>query len=275
MIKELLEEKYGKEIISDLLINGRINLSRQAVNKTKTKMVDDQMRKMIDLNLLTEADYEKGKPWAFDISSTFADLTKISKIPIMIIGEDPHVQSNDYQAVYGFAPNGIDFKKESIKDKFKKHIIRLFYSETEFQEKSDADILEFLSNFYVADICHFTPQGADKRKEELENWEKIKINTANYFLKKEIEVIKPDLIISHGKFSRENLSKILGIEIKEAGKIGQRYYEGQYGGITILGLSHLGSRNTIFHWNKSIDDTREELIKKDYWNKLLAITKNI
>jgi len=262
MIRELLDEKYGKEIISDLLINGRLNLSRQAVKGTKSKMVNDQMRKMIDLNLLTEADYEKGKPWAFDISSTFADLTKTSKIPIMILGEDPHVQHNDYQAVYGFAPNGEDFKKEEIKDKFKQHIIRLFYSKTEIQEKSDTEILEFLSKFYVADLCHFTPQGADNRKDELENWTKIKTNTAKYFLKREIEAIKPNLIITHGKFSRENLSKILGIEINEAGKIGQRYYRGQYDGITIIGLSHLGSRNTIAHWNKYIDDTRENLMKK-------------
>lgn len=261
MIKEFLEKKYGKEIISNLIKNGRINLAKQAPKGTKQDLVDSQIKKMIELGLLSEEDFESGKPWAFDISSTFADLTETSRIPVMIIGEDPHVQYNDYQAVYGFALNGSEFRKEKITDKFKQHILSLFYTNEEIQEKTDSEILEFLSNFYVTDLCHFTPQGADNRKLELKSWTAVKERTARYFLEKEIEVVRPKYIVTHGRFSRENLAKILGVEIIEAGKIGQRFYRGEYKGIQIIGLSHLGSRNTIGHWNKFIDQTRELLIK--------------
>ncbi len=36
-------------------------------------------------------DYEKGKPWAFDISGTYADLKETTNLPVMMIGEDPKV----------------------------------------------------------------------------------------------------------------------------------------------------------------------------------------
>ncbi len=116
--------------------------------------------------------------------------------------------------------------------------------------------------FYVSDLCHFTPQGHDKRKEELTNWTKIKENTARHFLTKEIEAINPDFIITHGGFSRKYISKILKIDIMESGTIGNKYYLGNYKSIPIIGISHLGSGHTTGHWNKYIDLTRDSLIKK-------------
>lgn len=261
MLRNLLEEKYGTEIISDLISNGRINLENQALKGTKTEIVNRQMKKMIDLGLLTESDFKEGKPWAFDVSSTYADLSKTNRIPIMIIGEDPHVQDNDYQSVYGFAQEGIKFKKEHIKDKFKIFLTRLFYSQKEIDQMSNNQMLDFLSKFYVSDLCHFTPQGNDNRKEDLKNWTTIKENTAKHFLLREIEIINPNFIITHGGFSRKYISKILETEMLESGTIGYKYYLGNYKDIKLIGISHLGSGHTTGHWNKNIDLTRENLIK--------------
>ena len=261
MIKVLLEEKYGKEMISNLIDNGRINRDNEAYKGTKSEIVNSQMKKMIDLGLLNESDFNEGKPWAFDVSSTYADISKAHRIPIMIVGEDPHVQDNDYQCVYGFAQKGAEFDKNQIKDKFKKFLIRLFLSQKEIDEMSNNQMCDFLSNFYVTDLCHFTPQGLDKRKEELKNWTKIKENTARHFLIKEIEAINPQYIITHGGVSRNYISKILGVKIVESGLIGNKYYLGKYKDTQIIGISHLGSGHTTGHWNKYIDLTRESLIK--------------
>lgn len=262
MILDFLEEKYGKEIITNLVENGRINLSNEAYMGTKSNIVKAQMKKMIELDLLTLSDYEQGQPWAFDVSSTFADLTQIRKIPIMIIGEDPHVEYNDYQAVYSFAQRGNEFEKSQISDKFKKYLLKLFLSDVEINELSSNQMCDFLAKFYVSDLCHFTPQGQDNRKKSLKNWEIIKKNTAQYFLKKEIVAINPDYIITHGGSSRKYLSKILGFEMNEVGKIGFKYFLGEYNGITVIGIPHLGSGHTTGHWNKNIAEMRELFIKK-------------
>jgi uracil-DNA glycosylase len=217
---------------------------------------------MIELGLLTESDYEQGKPWAFDVSSTYTDLTQAKKIPIMVIGEDPHVEGNDYQAVYGFAQRGIAFEKAQIKkDKFKNYLIKLFLSEQEMNGLSNNEMGEFLSKFYISDLCHFTPQGQNNRKDDVKNWKKIKEKTAKYFLEKEIKALKPDYIITHGGFSRRYLAKILDFEIHEVGKIGFKYFSGNYNGITVVGIPHLGSGHTTGHWNKNIDKMREDFMK--------------
>ena len=208
MIKKILEEKYGKEILQNLLTEGRINLDNEAHKSTKTQLVIAQMNKMINLDLLSQEDYKEGVPWAFDVSSTYANLNEVTKIPIMIIGEDPHVENNDYQAVYGFAQKGESFEKRSITDKFKKFLIRLFYSENELSQMTNLQLQNFLSLFYITDLCHFTPQGPDKRKEALTNWDSIKKKTAMHFLKNEIDAINPDYIITHGGTSRDFLPKL-------------------------------------------------------------------
>ncbi len=147
MIESLLKEKYGKEIISNLIIKGQMNLDNIASKGKMTEIINNQMKKMIELDLLSESDFEEGKPWAFDVSSTYADLTKKNTIPIMVIGEDPHVQDNDYQCVYDFAQKGKEFDKNHIKDKFKKFLIRLFLSEKEINSLSNNKTQEFLANF--------------------------------------------------------------------------------------------------------------------------------
>jgi Uracil DNA glycosylase superfamily len=262
MIISILVEKYGKEIIANLSKSGRINRDNEAPKGTERDVVEAQMQKMIELGLLTQSDYEQGKPWAFDVSSTYADLTQTKKIPIMIIGEDPHVDDKDYQAVYGFAQKGTMFEKSQITGKFKKYLLKLFFSEQEINRLSNDEMHEFLAKFYVTDLCHFTPQGRNNRKDEVQNWKIIKENTAKYFIKREIEAISPDYIITHGGVSRRYLSKILGFKMYETGKIGHKHFSGDFNGITVIGISHLGSGETTGHWNKNIDEMREFFMKK-------------
>lgn len=263
MSKEILEYKYGKAMVRNLLSDGRINLDKEAPKGSQQQIVIDQMKKMIDLGLLTKEDYDQGEPWAFDVSSTYADLDANPKISIMIIGEDPHVAENDYQAVYGFAQKGVTFEKAEITDKFKKFLIKLFYSEEEVSKMKNGELQKFLSKFYVTDLCHFTPQGKNNRKKDVKRWPEIKVETARHFLKKEIEIIKPDYIITHGGASRKFLAKIWGIKIKADRIIGNKVFIGEYNNIKIIGITHLGSGFTTGHWYKNIDATREEFIKKE------------
>ncbi len=61
MIESLLKEKYGKEIISNLIIKGQMNLDNIASKGKMTEIVNNQMKKMIELDLLSESDFEEGK----------------------------------------------------------------------------------------------------------------------------------------------------------------------------------------------------------------------
>ena len=76
-------------------------------------------------------------------------------------------------------------------------------------------------------------------------------------------MLKPNYIIAHGGFSRRYLTKILGFKMYKVGKIGFKYFSGDYNGIKVIGISHLGSGHTAGHRNKNVKDMRELFMKSE------------
>ncbi|MGV3586742.1 MAG: uracil-DNA glycosylase family protein [Adhaeribacter sp.] len=292
-----LEKKYGFEITRNLISEGRL-----LAQNIKEKNDSDQT---IVKNHLIKLDQElslglqiPNTNWAFDFPGWLGSLNSNGSNynkKFMVVGLEPHVENYDYQITYGLSettPGGKE-RFEIEKEKPEKHIIKcncdssliwsnlfhLLATGEEINEVyrkpiggSDKEaMMNFLSQFYITDLCHFAPQDKAKAVFNIKNWKKIRFKVANHFLKSEIDIVKPKVIIAQGNGVFSELRKILGLKeekkyLIEVGKVkwSIKKAESTDNNYTVLSLPHFGSQmNYKTFWMKKRDGVRELLINNN------------
>ena len=284
MIIEHLQKKYGSEITEKLVANGELLAQNiKCKNENDQALVQDHIGRINEkLNLGMQIDNTK---WAFDFPGWLGvlGLNGSANKKYFIIGLEPHVERYDYQITYGLSkttPSGeerfsvgtpekfiIDCKEDS--SLIWSNLFQILATEEEIKEVGNKEtLMRFLSQFYITDLCHFAPQDKAKAVFGIKNWKSIRFNVANYFLKSEIEIVNPKVIIAQGNGVFSELSRILDLKKIETYSIeGTRWsikrgiFNNNY---KVLSLPHFGSKmNYNTFWRKHLDTVRRILIKEE------------
>ncbi len=228
MIEQFFEEKYGKEICANLFNDNQLLAENiKAKNEHDQLLVKTHVDKINqDLNLHLDV-YNNN--WAFDFSGWLGKLeTREQHLKkYMIIGLEPHVERYDYQITYGLsekAPNGQKRFTVNLENKFEigcendssliwTNLFKILANNDQIEEVlnkgNEKEMKIFLNQFYIADLCHFAPQDKAKAVHDIKDWKKIRYEVALHFLKKEIDLIKPEIIITQGNGVFKELKRIL------------------------------------------------------------------
>lgn len=286
--KQLLNNKYGEEIATGLFKEGELQTDlikkTNEVDQEKVKKHLIRLRHQFNLNFNVDE-----RPWAFDFPGWTGrlDFDKQRVKKYMIIGLEPHIAEFDFQITYGLSDSTpIDnvkrfsiepSKKDFIQCKNDSSVIwtnlfKIFSNDNSFSaviEKEDKKSLdEFLNQFYITDLCHFAPQGKANTISKIQDWAGVRSIVANQFLKKEIELINPEVVITQGGIAFDKLSEI--IEVKDiqgfniaVGKQNNSIKYGINGKTKILSIPHIGSlmTNRTF-WIKNLQEVKSKLKTK-------------
>lgn len=188
----LLKDKYGDEIYNSL-VEGKESL------RLKKGYKDEVYKNQLENKVINKFDISPNiKNWAFDFPGWIGDLnnkTKRRNKEIMVIGLEPHISDHSFQVTYGL--------RETMKNEFDEigfgnnqrlwnNLFDLFNSNSKELDK------KFLSRFYITDLCHFAPRGNANLIKQIPTWKKIREKIALNFLPKEIDLLQPKYIVSHG-----------------------------------------------------------------------------
>jgi hypothetical protein len=287
MIIEHLRKKYGAEITGKLVLNGELHAQNIIFkNESDQILVQDHISSLNDeLKLGMQIENTK---WAFDFPGWLGALGMNGSTDkkYFIIGLEPHVERYDYQVTYGLSkttPKGEERFSIGEPERFTinckedssliwSNLFHILATEEEINDVSknkDKEILmRFLSQFYITDLCHFAPQDKAKAIFGIKNWKSIRFNVAKHFLKSEIEIVNPKVVIAQGNGVFSELSRILDLKEIESYPIEGTNWSLKKGifknGYKVLSLPHFGSKmNYNTFWRKHRDKVRRILIKKE------------
>jgi hypothetical protein len=281
--RSFLNSKYGIEITNNVFIDKRISTENiKPANDLDQLLVTRHLSELKSkLNLEFEV---SATPWAFDFSGWYGELDfgqeRLKKY--LVVGMEPHIEKYDFQITYGLSeltPNNekrfsIDTNKKVVVCKDDSSVMwtnlfKIFSGEKLFSavmEKGDEESLkQFLNQFYIADLCHFAPKGKANEVEKIKSWSKVRSFVASEFLKKEIELVNPELIITQGAVAFNKICEITDIKIINPFTIsvGTQNWRIRYGNnerTKVLSLPHIGSRmiNRTF-WNRNLQKVKSTL----------------
>jgi hypothetical protein len=292
-LEKFYQEKYGKEVCADLLKDHQLLAENIKCFSTERQQVVKQQVELLKETLKLSLDVDATK-WAFDFPGWLGKLDTTDKHlkKYMIIGLEPHIKRYDYQITYGLSdrtpdetPDGkqrfsLNKEKEIVCQDDSKiiwpNLYKIMASEKQLKEAfvdgNEQTIFDFLNQFYIMDLCHFAPQDKAKAVRDIKDWTKIRYKVASHFLLKEIELIKPEVIITQGNGVFTVLRKILRFEETKSypllfgknkwsiktGKV-KKDQNNQY---DILSIPHFGSdlNNKTFYMN-NLDLVRNTLLE--------------
>ncbi|PSR11777.1 MAG: hypothetical protein C7N36_14790 [Bacteroidetes bacterium] len=263
-LRQLLENKYGKEIVTELMtIENRVNLENEKGYGEGQIPVNDHMVKLSKQDLIDFNVFSSNKEWAFDFPGWIGEFNSTGR-KVMIIGLEPHIQNNDFQITYSFGGDKGDVFNSN-------HFIwnrlhSLLFSELTFQEA--------VKKIYITDLCHFTPKGDAKRIKKIPTWSKIRNKIADKYLKEEINIVNPEIIIAQGgdvfrflksRLKIKNKTHWIPTGYKKPAKYG--IYTGTYDGRTVFGIPHIGSEHNLTYnfWERKIESVKK-IIKSELEN---------
>jgi hypothetical protein len=289
MIGNFFQDKYGKEICDKLLKNNQLlpenikdkNCEDQSHVKKHIEIIKD------DLKLETKLKVNETN-WAFDFSGWLGKLENNNNLKkYMIVGLEPHVERYDFQVTYGLSdktPQGNQrFSIGGIEDEgvinckddssvIWTNLFKIMASDEQindvFKNKNEKVMIDFLNQFYITDLCHFAPQDKANAINDIKDWKKIRRKVALHFLKREIELVKPEIIITQGNGVFSELKSILKFNVSNSyplsfGKNNWSVKTGQCkeNKYKVLSIPHFGSAltNKIFYMN-NLDLVRDVLI---------------
>lgn len=282
--EQFLQSKYGKEITERLVKQNQLDVS-----SIRFKNLQDQelvKKQLVHLTSLLGLNFEVDGYWAFDFPGWIGELD-FNKSPvkkIMVIGLEPHIERFDFQITYGLSDmtpvsNEKRFSIDNSKSNFIRckddssliwtNLFKLLTNEIDrkavLEEENEQRLEEFLHQFYITDLCHFAPQDKANAVRKVSHWAKNRFKVADHFLKTEIEIIKPELIITQGTEVFNNLVRCLKLKyfqtyLFDIGTQSQRIMIGQYNNSKIMSLPHIGSLTTHrTFWMKNLEIVRETL----------------
>lgn len=288
MLEKFYQDKYGKEISFRLFENNQIIAENiRYKNKEDQFIVKEHIEKINQiLNLQLNINDTN---WAFDFSGWLGKLEteRNSLKKYMILGLEPHIERYDFQITYGLSDKTPEGKKRfnlKTENKFEinceddssliwTNLFKIMASEKQINKvlvkKNEQIMHEFLNQFYITDLCHFAPQDKAKAIFDVKGWKKIRFKVAQHFLKKEIELIKPETIITQGNGVFSELKRILKFNETKSYpiKFGKNNWsvktgqdkEGKY---TVLSIPHFGTEmNYKTFYMKNRDLVRNILIE--------------
>lgn len=255
-LRDFLNEKYGEFIVSDILTkDNKVMATKEKRDDESKRAVKEQMKKFVKEDLLGETDYKKIEEWSFDFSAWMGKFEPKGK-EVMIVGLEPHIQENAYQTIYWFGEkSNNDIREDNPLNKlcfrFLNRLCFLFNEEKKFKNNElDKKILQ---KFYITDLCHFTPKGNGNQIQGVSNWKDIRKKVADKFLKKEIEIVKPKIILAQGRdvfkfFEKELALSDIKVQKIETGYKSPKEYRisfATYENIKVIGIPHLGSKHNL------------------------------
>ncbi len=272
---ELMTRKYGSPIVHELLDLTDITLKPGGIKPKNPKgqeLVRVQLRTLIHAlpTKLHSLKLNESNGWAFDFPGWLGnlDFRKKNVKDIMIIGSEPHIEEHDYQIVYGLHEG--KHLKFFTEDKLWRRILKLLTGDYILNDFTR--IRKELNRLYITDVCFFAPQGKVKALSNYKDWNPIVIPTmADLFLREEISLIKPRVIISQGALAFKELVRLLGID--RTIKFSRHFHPklvnlpqiAEKGETFLLGLPHMASGNLNFFWKEEdnmIRRLRSDIIEK-------------
>jgi hypothetical protein len=228
---KFFETKYGDKISSILLNDLQLNANNIKNKNNECQLIVKQHIEKINQDLNLDLNVNATN-WAFDFSGWLGqlDLNNDSLKKYMIIGLEPHIERYDYQITYGLSdksPQNLQRFTLDLNNVFEiqcnddssliwTNLFKLIATEQQKNEVLEQGnvqtMLDFLSQFYITDLCHFAPQDKAKAINNIKNWKKIRQKVASHFLKNEIELIKPKVLITQGNEIFYKLKKILSFD---------------------------------------------------------------
>lgn len=306
--QKLLIDKYGEGVVNELYDLGRLQAENiKKANPDSQAMVASHMKNLFvelkkgDVNEWIEAHYKSTsneatwdkKSWAFDFSGWLGslDFNKEHLKKYMIVGLEPHVERYDYQIVYGLSDNapgdlGKRFRIDPKEKEFVRctddssliwtNLLNIFGNESlisKVKKKDESALIDFLDQFYIADLCHFAPRGPAGEIHKIKGWSAIRFETADKFLQQEIKLINPEVVIAQGVGVFHELLKIYKVESyvtymdknKRLVLKANLTIDGNY--IKLISIPHFGSKmmkNTF--WIKHIKSVKDILEEKEIIN---------
>jgi hypothetical protein len=262
-----------------------LGTDNRLLNIEKSSKIDEQV-KMDFVSQFTETLLSKGlisrttldsvdkndNPWSIDFPSWTDSFDENRGKKILVIGAEPHIHFRFVQTVYGL--NG-----ENTVDSFIENNHPLFkYLSEIIAFKFNISKTEALNECYLTDLFPLSPMrgnglsvgSADKLQAAIggEHWQTIRFNYAREHLKKEIEGVKPELIITQGKDVLQEIAKILGVttnltEIPIVPKKGNRQFIRltSWNKIPIISVPHIGSQRMRTFWNSCLTEVCQTISK--------------
>lgn len=267
---QFLEEKYGKHVTRTLLVPDKLELQKGIADSLYTLGYLDQnkekVRELLNSYAPTDSNIVEEREWAFDFSGWIGELdfSRGSVKEVMVIGMEPHIGKRDFQVAYGLRET--EYNEFEELDEYAPNTLMWKNLNSFFGHSEDYRSKEFLNRFYITDMCHFAVQGKANLVQKIKGWSKVREAIATYFLKREIELIKPKYIVSQGN----NVADF--IEYKFLDKVGNlidkkstrdfktdlpsqcanspKFKKYEIGGRIIihLRLPHLASGNSNYFW---------------------------
>ena len=275
-MKYLKEKFFDKNnCIDNFFIQKRrlLELERNVSIKEDVKklFVEEFVKNIVDQKILSQETINSvpaDNPWSIDFPGWIGEFDEEKGKKFFIIGAEPHIHFKYLQTVYGF--NG---EKAAATYVDNHHPIFKFLSELlahKFQlTKEDA-----LDECYLTDLFPLSPLrgnglsvgSADKIQFVIgqnDNWSAIRIKYAKANLAKEIEFVKPKIIITQGKeVLREVINalsitdKVTEIYIPAIKGKGQFIRKVLWNNILIISVPHIGSQRMRTFWNSNIEQIK-------------------
>ena len=273
MIRDFLVTKYGEFVTSKLLTskneviwdnkNGNGVEEQSQIKKYLKELKDSKGEKLVPDEYLNV-------DWGMDFSSWIGEFDNGKDF--IFIGAEPHI-SNNYQLVYDFGNrndkdiNNVALEYADNPDDIWYYIFRIFSNYLSAEGK-----ISFLKRCYITDLCHIVPKGCGtvdtiikRLKITKKDWFKFRSCIAKQLLLKEIETVKPKIIVLHGASSRHFFNDELNIKLRQSEEIGnwKRFvYKGEFNGVKIIAIPHLKGQILNELWRSQIHPERPESIKK-------------
>jgi hypothetical protein len=286
--KEFLYKKYGAEITEKLYQDGKLyaeNITKASEDNNGQELVKKHLNLLNDNLKLNLQIIENDKNWAFDFSGWIGILNfnENHVREYMVVGLEPHIEEYNYQITYGLSDktpkNEQRFSIEPTKSEYVNckgdssiiwtNLFKLFASEKITQEVKEENneiaLTNFLNQFYILDLCHFAPKDKANAINGVNKWSEIRKKVANEFLKTEIDLINPKIIIAQGSGVFKEIKSILNVKESIIGSVpfGKKNWNikvAYYNDTKIISIPHIGSLMTHkTFWLKNLIDVKDIL----------------
>lgn len=261
-MKSFLERKFGNKIVETLYDTDQTTIDKSMLHLTKEESQEIVFGFNDDQEIIQES-IIKEHEWAFDFPGYTGSF---STRKYMVIGLEPHINQHNFQKTYD-----IDIMKSSYDADGKKNTATMEYPLPGNSKKlwrrlidlagkqpvnSKEEWLQFVSQFYITDLCHFAPKGQANLISGIKTWSEIRAKIARKFLPEEIALVKPDVIITHGGVAAVTVGQILGT-FDSAGKLPQSC-RSQDGSVRHISVGHLASGASNGWWKEHEEKVKEE-----------------
>jgi hypothetical protein len=276
---KFLREKFYDEkgIITHFLSDNTLldlEKSEDITKELKKEFVEEFLKKIVEAKFISQETIGVVKTkypansWSIDFPGWIGSFDEQKGKKVMVIGSEPHIHFEYLQTVYAFnnSKQASDFIDND-------HPIFRFLSAI-LTDRFKLSREEVLKECYLTDLFPLAPfrgngvsvGSVDKIQLLLSgaNWLSIRSAFARNGLPKEIEGVKPELIVTQGVTVLGEVMNILGIKsgmtaVPIVPVKGKRQFirKVEWNGIPIISVPHIGSSRMRTFWNNNIKQIKK------------------